>query len=305
MKRLALCLLQICLPLVFMSCGKDSEERVYNLQGQIMVDGLKRTFLLDLPPHYYDSAGFDLVIALHGTGGNADQCKRDYGWSPKASQAGFLVAYPNGIRSNGPLGIRTWNAGGCCGYAQQNQVNDVKFISMLIDYLADNYRVNRKRVYVTGMSNGAMLSYRLACEVPGKIAAVAPVSGTLMSTSPCNPSRPVPLLHIHSELDTLVPYQGGIGIGGYYFTPVDSALQLWAGIDKCSNGPETVTDNEKYTVTRWSNCQDETTVIRYLTKDGGHSWPGGLKARPGADNPSTAINATDVIWDFFRQYTLR
>lgn len=280
------------------------DAHIFSLQGQITVDGLQRTFILDLPPRYYDSTGFDLVIALHGTGGSGKQCKRDYGWSLKAAQAGFMVVYPEGLRSKGPLGISTWNAGGCCGYAQENQVNDVKFISALIDYLADSYHVNRKRVYVTGMSNGAMLSYRLACEIPGKIAAIAPVSGTLIATAPCTPSRPVPLLHIHSALDTLVPYQGGIGIGGYYFPPVDSALHLWARIDNCASAPETITDNEKYTATRWTGCSGGTTVMLYLTKDGGHAWPGGLKSRPGADAPSTALNATDVIWDFFHQYTL-
>ncbi|RPE09177.1 phospholipase [Chitinophaga lutea] len=304
MKRLVFQLLLACVPVVFMSCEKSDGERPFSLREQITVDGLERTFLLDLPSGYYDSSGFDLVIALHGTGGSGEQCKKDYGWSQKAAQAGFIVAYPDGVRSRGALGIRTWNAGGCCGYAEENRIDDVRFISTLIDDLVARYRVNPKRVYVTGMSNGAMLSYRLACEIPGKIAAIAPVSGTLITTAPCTPSRPVPVLHIHSALDTIVPYRGGIGIGGYYFPPADSALRVWAGVDGCAQAPETLTDNEKYTAVRWKDCREGTTVIRYLTKDGGHSWPGGPKSRPGADAPSTAINATNVIWDFFHHYTL-
>jgi polyhydroxybutyrate depolymerase len=304
MKSLTLKLLLALLPLSFMSCDKDGEEHPFSLRGKLRVDGLERIFIIDLPPHYYDSTGFDLVIALHGTGGSAEQCKRDYGWTEKAAQAGFIVAYPDGVQSNGPLGIRTWNAGGCCDYAQKMNINDVGFISALIDDLVAHYRVNPRRVYVAGMSNGAMLAYRLACELPGKIAAIASVSGTLITKTPCIPPRPVPLLHIHSSLDTLVPYLGGIGIGGYYFPPVDSALQVWVNIDGCTHGPETITDNNMYTAIRWTGCRDGSTVIRYLTKDGGHSWPGGHKPRPRADEPSTAINATDIIWDFFYQYAL-
>jgi polyhydroxybutyrate depolymerase len=304
MKSFALKLLLTLLPFSFMSCEKDGGEHTFSLQGKLMVDGLERIFILDLPPHYYDNPGFDLVIALHGTGGSAEQFKRDYGWTTKAGQEGFIVAYPDGVRSNGPLGIRTWNAGGCCSYAQEMNINDVGFISALIDDLVLHYRVNPKRVYVAGMSNGAMLTYRLGCELSGKIAAIAAVSGTLIAREPCNPSRPVPLLHIHSTLDTVVPYPGGIGIGGYYFPPVDSALQVWVNIGGCASAPETITDNNAYTAIRWTGCREGSTVIRYLTKDGGHSWPGGYKPRPGADEPSKAINATDIIWDFFNQYTL-
>ena len=304
MKSLALKLLLTLMPFSFMSCEKGGEEHSFSVRGKLTIDGLERIFIVDLPPHYYDSAGFDLVIALHGTGGSAEQCKRDYGWTAKAAQAGFIVVYPDGVRSNGPLGIRTWNAGDCCDYAQEMNINDVGFISALIDELVAHYRVNPSRVYVAGMSNGAMLTYRLACELPGKVAAIASVSGTLITKAPCNPSRPVPLLHIHSALDTLVPYPGGIGVGGYYFPPVDSALQVWVDIAGCAHPPVTITDNNMYAAIRWTGCREGSTVIRYLTNDGGHSWPGGHKPRPGADEPSTAFNATDIIWDFFLQYAL-
>ena len=154
------------------------------------------------------------------------------------------------------------------------------------------------------MSNGAMMAYRLACELSNKIAAIAPVSGTLLTTQPCQPERPVPLLHIHSQLDTKVPYNGGTGIGGYYFPPVDSALQVWAGENSCNTPPQVVTDNEGYKLTRWSGCKDGVIIESYLTKDGGHAWPGGNKSNPRGDTPSTAIDATNIIWEFFQQYQL-
>ena len=149
-----------------------------------------------------------------------------------------------------------------------------------------------------------MMTYRLACELSQQLAAIAPVSGTLLTTQPCQATRAVPVLHIHSELDTKVPYAGGYGLARYYFPPVDSALQVWAGIDRCNPEPLVVTNAPLYTQTQWINCSGNTTIHEYVTKHGGHSWPGGLPARAAADKPSAAFDATDLIWEFFQRYEL-
>jgi polyhydroxybutyrate depolymerase len=173
---------------------------------------------------------------------------------------------------------------------------------VLIDKLVAGYKIDPKKVYVTGISNGAMMAYTLACDLADKIAAIGPVSGTFMMTSPCKPVRPVPVLHIHSAVDTKVPFYGGTGLASFYFPPVDSTLQVWSGLDSC--GAPQVTNNGTYTFTEWKNQSGKSMINLYLTQDGGHSWPGGLKPRAQADPPSTAINATDVLWNFFKQQSM-
>lgn len=288
-------------------CCADSDPdigRVYRFQKTTTVDGRARTYLLNLPPDYYnDSSSFPLVVGLHGTGGSASQFDRDYGLTQKANDSGFIVVYPEGVQSNGILGVRTWNAGTCCDYARENNVDDVKFILGLIDKLVATYRVNPKRIYVTGMSNGGMMAYRLACEAADKIAALAAVSSTMVASQPCHPSRPVPILHIHSVLDTKVPYNGGIGIGGYYFPPVDSILNVWSSENSCA-APEVTVDNGEYKLTKWLSCKDGVTIELYLTQDGGHAWPGGLRSGVWGDTPSVTVNATDLLWEFFQRFEL-
>jgi polyhydroxybutyrate depolymerase len=284
------------------SCRKHDEAPIINFHfyDSLQVDGYVRSYLLNLPPNYNDSNNFSLVIALHGTGGNASQMETDYKLTAKSNSARFIIAYPEGVRSDGVLGVRTWNAGGCCDYAMEHNVNDVQYIRQLIQKLLAMYKINPKKIYATGMSNGAMMSYRLGCELSQQLAAIAPVSGTLITTQACTAARPVPILHIHSALDTKVPYAGGYGLANYYFPPVDSGLHVWAAINGCNAAPETVIDAPLYTQTQYAGCAGNEMIQLYLTKDGGHAWPGGLQARSAADEPSKAFDATDLIWDFFK-----
>jgi len=288
------------------SCRKHEETPIttFRFYDSLQVDSYVRSYLVNLPPNYNDSNNFSLVIALHGTGGSAGQMETDYKLTAKSNSAKFIIVYPEGVRSDGILGIRTWNAGNCCDYAMEHNVDDVKYIKQLIQTLTGRYKINPKKVYVTGMSNGAMMSYRLGCELSAQLAAIAPVSGTLITTQACTPARQIPILHIHSAIDTKVPYQGGYGLANYYFPPVDSGLHVWAGINGCNAAPQVVTDAPLYTKTQFAGCVGNTTIQLYLTKDGGHSWPGGLQARAAADEPSKAFDATDLIWDFFQKYQL-
>lgn len=290
------------LSFLFTNCRRSDPGNVNRFNGQMTVDGRTRTYLLNLPPGYLHMQNFSLVIVLHGFGGSASQAEEDYGVTTKANTEGFIVVYPEGITSNGPASLRSWNTGSCCGPAQINHVDDVHFISLLIDKMIAEYKVNPKKVYVAGMSNGAMMAYTLACDLSGKIAAIASVSGTQMRLSPCQPSRAVPVLHMHSALDTKVPYNGGTGLGGYNFTPVDTTMNTWARLDSCE--APLVTNYTGYTFTQWRTKSGRTSIDLYLTQDGGHSWPGGEKPREQADPPSTVINATDLLWNFFKKYEL-
>lgn len=146
------------------------------------------------------------------------------------------------------------------------------------------------------------MAYRLACELSDKVAAIAVVSGTMVMDEPCNPDNAVPILHIHSVLDTTVPYAGGTGLQGYHFAPVDSVLLVWKSINNCPASPDIPVNNDRYTLTVWNACAETSAVESYLTQDGGHAWPGGEKPGNWADIPSTAIRANDVIWEFFQRY---
>lgn len=267
----------------------------------MVVDGISRTYILNLPPNYYESSGFPLVIAMHGGGGSASQFESTSKLTEKANAAGFMVVYPEGTGI-----INTWNAGTCCGSAVTNSINDVKFISQLIDKLIAAHKINPKKVYATGHSNGGMMSYRLACELSTKIAAIAPNGSTMVVTQACNPARSVPILHMHSKLDQHVVYTGGYGNGvsGVYCPPLDSVLNVWSLKNNCSTTAEVIVSNSNYTQKRWRNCANNVTVDYYLTNDGGHGWPGGLPGGPNSDIPSTSINANDLLWSFFQQYQL-
>ena len=277
----------------------------YRFSDTIVVDGRIRTYAINLPPVYYDSSGLALVIAMHGGGGDAAQFESSSKLTEKANAAHFIVVYPEGVQSTGQLKARTWNAGSCCDYASENKIDDVAFISRLADKLIRQYKINPKKIYATGHSNGGMMAYRLACALSGKIAAIAVNACSMVVTEPCNPLRPVPVLHMHAAPDTHVPYQGGTGTGfsNAWFPPVDSVLHVWSDINGCVTPPEIVAE-DKYTFTQWMDGNNHVSVQYYLTQDGGHAWPGGLPGRTGSDEPSTAIHANDLLWNFFQQYQL-
>ena len=308
--KLAISLLLGFTFLQFANCKKKSgpePEKVYRFSSTMTVDGRVRTYTLNLPPNYYSSENFSLVIAMHGGGGDAAQFESTSRLTEKANAAQFIVVYPEGVQSTGALAARTWNAGSCCDYAVANNIDDVKFISLLIDKLLAGYKINPKKVYATGHSNGGMLSYRLACEIPNKIAAIAPNSCTMVVAA-CNPGRPVPVLHMHSILDTRVPYQGGpgsgVGTSTIHLPSLDSVLNAWSLKNTCASGAQVLVNNSSYKFTKWSACSNAVTIQYYLTQDGGHAWPGGLPGGTFGDTPSTVINANDLLWEFFQQYQL-
>lgn len=279
-------------------------EKIYRFSETLTVDGRVRTYNLNLPPNYYEASNFSLVIAMHGGGGNANQFETTSRLTQKANDAKFIVVYPEGVKSTGPLGARTWNAGECCDYAAINNINDVKFISELINKLTNTYKIDPKKVYATGHSNGGMLAYRLACELSGKVAAIAPNGCTMVVKDACIPSRPVPVLHMHSVLDNHVPYIGGTGVLNAHYPPLDSVLNVWSINNSCGTSSKIIVDNAYYTFTKWVDCNSNSNINYYLTKDGGHAWPGGFPGSSNGDTPSTAINANDLLWEFFQQYQL-
>jgi polyhydroxybutyrate depolymerase len=265
-----------------------SAPRTFAAGGQV------RTYRLYRPAGLTGTA--PLVMMLHGGFGSGAQAERAYGWDGAADEGRFLVAYPDGV-------AKAWNAGTCCGFPMRRGVDDVGFLGALLDHLVATEGADPDRLYVAGMSNGAMMAYRLACELPGKLAAIGPVAGTM--TVGCETGAPTSVLHIHGLDDRNVRYEGGVGEGfAHDVRPsVPATVARWRQIDQC--GPATISsDGPVHTDT--ADCLAGTTV-RLITIDGaGHQWPGSrsrLASDLIADPPSDALDATAVLWAFFSSKT--
>src|SRR5712691_11431037 len=180
--------------MALMAAWSNEQLEPGNHTRSLEVDMRTRTFLVHVPSSYDGKKPFPVVLAFHGGGSNAEQMVRFCGLNETADKHGFIVVYPNGTGRLEKL--LTWNGGNCCGYAMRNRIDDVAFTKALLDDLAKVVKVDTKRVYATGMSNGAIMAYRLASELSDRIAAIAPVGGP-MGKEKCAPKRPVPVIHFH------------------------------------------------------------------------------------------------------------
>jgi polyhydroxybutyrate depolymerase len=243
-----------------------------------------------------------LVIALHGGTGNGKSMMVSSGFNQIAEENGFIVAYPDGA---GRLEdkLLTWNGGTCCGYAQKNNVDDVGFIRAVVANIHVLASVDTKRIYVTGMSNGGIMSYRLACEAADLFAAAAPVSATL-NFSPCDPSENVSVIDFHGTADQHIPYEGGFGsesLVDVNFASVMDSVGFWISFNKCNSQPATAASNDiQHDV--WTGCSGNSSVELYTIINGGHAWPGGGAGWPGSDQPTESISASQLIWEFFASH---
>ena len=267
--------------------------------------GATRVYRVHVPPSYTGSKAVPLVLALHGGGGDMEYQadNANYGHAAKADREGYVVVFPNGYSRFKSMRLATWNAGRCCGEARDQNSDDVGYLRQVVELVSRQLHIDRQRVYATGMSNGGMMVYRLACEAADVFAAVASVAGS-DSTTDCRPSRPVPVLHIHAQDDDHVQFQGGAGPKSVRksmvtdFTPVPQVIDKWVGLDHCTAAPQRVLQTEGAYCELHAGCQGGTRVQLCVTEHGGHSWPGASRTMSGAQ-PSRAIDANDVIWDFF------
>lgn len=269
-------------------------------------DGLERRYLIDHPGPPAEAAGWPVVMVLHGGGGNGENARRMSGFSaPRYARRAILV-YPSGTSRFPRMDkLKTWNAGHCCGHAMKRQVDDVGFLAALIDHLVAHAQADPDRVFVTGMSNGAMMAHRLGIELSGRVAGIAPVVGGLFGDEP-RPAHPVPALIITGALDRSVPAEGGLGAGrgadAWDGTPLEPATHqgdFWAAANGCRPTPRVVSRAEGAITQRTYPCPAEAPVIHLIVTDNGHAWPGGRKGSPGGDAPSSSLDATQAMWRFF------
>lgn len=266
-----------------------------------------RKVLVHLPAGYDPAHPAPLVLAFHGGGGNADFMADDtrYGLQRQADQGGFIVAFPNGA-SRLPGGrLATWNAGACCGYARDQDSDDVGFARAVVSAIKARYAVDASRVFATGMSNGGMLAHRLACEAADVFRAVASVAGT-DATIRCSPSHPIAVLHIHARDDDHVLFDGGAGPGAFRdqrsvmeFVSVPQTVARWVQREQCSGSPQRVLQVPGAYCDAYKNCAGGAQVQLCVTGTGGHSWPGADRIRPGKEAASTVLDASAAIWRFF------
>jgi len=277
----------------------------------LQVDRRTRTYLVHVPKSYDGTKPYPVVLAFHGGGSNAEQMVRFCGLSEKADRAGFLVVYPNGT---GLLTtMLTWNGGNCCGFAMQHQVDDVAFIRALLDDLESAIKVDRRRIYATGMSNGAILTYRLASELSDRIAAVAPVAGP-MGTETCAPQRSVPVIHFHGTNDEFAPFQGGHGpksMSGTNFYSVDHSIRAWIKANRCPDQPLVVREPDQAkdgtAVVRktYGPGTDGSEVVLEVIEGGGHTWPGRQPPLKFLGKSTKNVSANDLMWEFFQRHPMK
>lgn len=291
--------------------------------GRLEVAGDTRTWVL-YRPHIVPPPGavLPLVIALHGGGGTGAGMAtftRD-GFNRLADRDGFFVVYPDGKKFF--LRKRGWNDGRNVDSipAQQHRVDDVGFIRALIDRLTTDYPIDPKRIYVTGASNGGFMTNRLGCELADRIAAIAPVMGSMGTEfqTTCAPSRPVPALIINGTEDPLVPFRGGevtvLGTHRGKALAVPAVARFWAGHDGCPAEPgqrEALPDTDPTDGTRayretWGPGRENSEVILITVEGGGHTWPGGTQYLPVrmVGRVSRDFSACEVIWEFFKRHPM-
>jgi polyhydroxybutyrate depolymerase len=276
--------------------------------------GRQRRYIVHVPPGA--TGNLPVLLAFHGGGGNASGFQQYAELDPIADRERFLVVYPNGT---GPLPNRllTWNAGdGCCGYALNNQVNDLGFAISVVSDLETRTPIDRQRVYATGHSNGAIFAHRLAAERSGIIAALAPVAGSLDLRS-FAPTRAVPVLQIHSVDDPRALYAGGLGPpfpgtdNRVQHQPVQAGLDRWIVANGCSTRADTAAvkpgTGQSATQLVWRGCRGGAEVAHWKLTGSGHGWPGDAPP-PGGESiagPQTRlIRAADEVWAFVSRFRL-
>lgn len=275
----------------------------------------ERAYLVHVPTGLSDKPA--LILNFHGGGGNAPSHQKYVRMDPLADREGFIVVYPEGT---GPPGhandgkLETWNAGTCCGSASANRVDDVGFVRRLLDDLARRQVFDHARVYATGLSNGAMMTYRLAAELSDRIAAIAPVAGAPVIERFAT-ARPVPVMHIHSVDDPRALYAGGLGPPfpltnvRVQHSPVEASLSIWARANGCGPNMEQKGHREwkghTATLLAYPGCRAE--VLLWKLTGAGHVWPGGeLDYFPRLLGPGTAvIDANEEMWKFFSRHRLQ
>ncbi len=275
--------------------------------------GLDRSALVHVPPQAAAGGPLPVVLSFHGGGGNARDHRDWVAIEPLADREGFLVVVPEGTGAFTDR-LHTWNVGACCGWARRHAIDDVGFTIALLDTLGRSAPVDPTRVYATGLSNGAMMAYRVAADRPDRIAAIAPVAGAI-TVDAAPTSTAVPVMHVHSVDDPRALFAGGEGpllpfLVRVRHPPIADVIAAWVVRDGCPSVPRAdppVRDAATgHTATRivYGPCRDGAEVVLWRLTGAGHVWPGAAPRLPWLLGPSSrVIDVNAELWRFFRRFT--
>jgi polyhydroxybutyrate depolymerase len=288
-------LLALLLMSNFNAHSAEGKSKIYDLT----VGKLNRSYQVYEPADLKKSAA--VMLVLHGGTGSASHSMQTMGFQPIADKEKFLVVFANGTSTILGADRRVWNAGLCCAAAVRKNIDDVGFIKKMLVELQTNYSVDPKRIYVTGMSNGAMMTYRLICELQNTFAAAIPVAGSL-TVDDCQHGTETAILHIHGLKDSSVPYAGGVGEGlaRIKYRPLQETIDLFAKMKKCSSPTSTTKTNGDETLDY--NCGSNPPVRLMKIKNLTHAWPGGSGRRA---QPEIELSAPVEAWTFAKQFSLK
>jgi len=283
-------------------------------------NGVQRLFLIHSPKSYSSEKKYPVVLVLHGGGSNARNVRKLTAFNDKADAEGIIVVYPQGTGDE-KLGSfqGSWNNGPIAGgKAFDNNVDDISFLMNVLDYVENNYSVDKNMIYSTGISMGGMMSYHLACEKADRIAAIAPI-GAALSTQPCNPSRPISLIHFHGTADKFIPINGGdsdsslpkvLVVGGGYPSEKESD-EVFITRNKCEDQSNLILSKGDTNCFLYSPCLNGSEVEVCISIGAGHAWPGSVDSTKGTilenylGSPTQDISANDLMWDFFKNHPMQ
>ena len=278
----------------------------------ININGLQRSYYLHLPTRYKNKSTLPLVFFLHGGGQNIKKMARSSQLNKLADQYNFIVAYPVGIN-------KRWEDGRGETYGGKSEANvdDVKFIEKLIAKLIHTHKVNAKKVYVTGVSNGGLMTLRLGCDLSQKLSAIAPVIANIPKKyiGQCKPKNTLPVLLMNGTADPIVPYYGGSmkffkkSMGEVVST--QKTIDFWRRHNQCNKTP-TLThlpdinkrDKSSVNVSTYTRCKNNATVKLYSIQGGGHTIPGkkGFNMPKIVGQKNRDIEGLKVIIDFLLKH---
>ncbi len=259
----------------------------------IEFDGMTRSYDLFVPDSYRSDRPAPLVLNFHGHLGSPMSQAAGSGFDAFAQPRGMLVAYPQGLGAS-------WNGGPCCGPAYVFDEDDVGFAVAVVDQVAAQACVDLGRVYAMGVSNGAQMVQRIACEAADRFVAVASVAGVLgLEPAECTPSQPVGVAHVHGTADVFMPYEGN----GPGYPAVPQMMADWAARDGCEREPITVSQQAEVLCQAWPSCADEVQVSLCTVQGGGHCWPGNGQCPRGQG--TEALDTSAMIAAFFDAHVRR
>jgi polyhydroxybutyrate depolymerase len=293
----------VVLLIAILSSSIIAQDKSAEQMESITVNGVERQWRIFIPPSYKKDKAAPLVLDFHGSGSAPHKEAMLTEFEQLAVEEGFLVVSPAAKFPRKIDGRVTWNVD-----LHEDGVDDVRFIRELLTSISLQYMIDPSRIYATGMSGGARMSSRLACDLSNMIAAIGPVAGVRYPED-CSPSRPVPVITFHGKADNVNHYKHQANSSAYWRMGVEEALVGWVSKNQCTGSPTIEAVSDSVTRVSHQNCQSKGDVVFYRSDNAGHTWPGSPLAdyleKAGLGKTNTEIPATKLIWEFFKMHPLQ